>query len=469
MDNEKARNLSRKKWLAYCVATYNRPDVVAEVLSHLADEYRSYDIDMYYYDSSDNDDTYHVVNRYIERGYENIYYIRVDSSVKVDDKLLSILKGEGQQYEYTYIWPVKDRAALTASTIEVIYKAHEEDVDAIFLGSIVHPNKIEYPSGRTGYYEDAEEFFGDWGMCATSLDVTIFHYNKLLKNIDWESFRNRYFVDEECHFSHYAALFQSLAAQESPRIKVIEGNKTNAYVISSARSSWRSRAFEIWIKHWLHVNKSLPPKYDRYKEKVVKQTTSLPWIFGSTDALMTMSDDKIFTPEVYEQYKMKLPLCSEISADIIEKIVRCEYQIVTDMIFQDFNERMQKEEYFEVYQLFRKNSWIDQYLRAEEYKILTEVILIYEKEILGRSQKNIFYRIKNYKAAIEKYTIVRHYVEKINLGIEPEDWWKFAVYVKKQQISSIFLTHIVLGVASDQEHVLSAIERIFADYGAAQR
>lgn len=45
-------------------------------------------------------------------------------------------------------------------------------------------------------YCDPAEFYNVAGWLATSMNTTIFHCDRLLKNIDWDDFRKRYFLRE---------------------------------------------------------------------------------------------------------------------------------------------------------------------------------------------------------------------------------------------------------------------------------
>ena len=88
------------KKIAVCVATYNRANIVDDVLKNSIYHYHGCGIDVYYYDSSEGNETELVIKKYQKAGFDNLYYVRVPSEEGVEQKLLRIFKGEGLEKEY---------------------------------------------------------------------------------------------------------------------------------------------------------------------------------------------------------------------------------------------------------------------------------------------------------------------------------------------------------------------------------
>lgn len=68
--------------IAYCIPTYNHPDTIRDVLEKSAALYKEYGIDIYIYDSSEERDTEDIVNEFIQCGYDNIFYIKMECSMR---------------------------------------------------------------------------------------------------------------------------------------------------------------------------------------------------------------------------------------------------------------------------------------------------------------------------------------------------------------------------------------------------
>lgn len=66
-----------KNRVACCYLTYNHPEAMDEVLEHICVPYGEKGIDIYVYDSSENNDTENVVGKYIEKGQCRLFYVPV--------------------------------------------------------------------------------------------------------------------------------------------------------------------------------------------------------------------------------------------------------------------------------------------------------------------------------------------------------------------------------------------------------
>lgn len=164
--------------IAVCIPTYNHPKVVEDVLSKCIDDYTKCQIDMYYYDSSDNDETKEIVEKYQNTGYKNIFYVKIPSDIGGNQKMLIIFGEEGLKKEYEYIWLVKDRSFCPFITLNKILDEAKKGHDVIFLGCVnnghMEENKI---------YKKPAEFYQKWGWLATSWDTVIYKRDSILSNI----------------------------------------------------------------------------------------------------------------------------------------------------------------------------------------------------------------------------------------------------------------------------------------------
>jgi cellulose synthase/poly-beta-1,6-N-acetylglucosamine synthase-like glycosyltransferase len=84
-----------KSSVALCYLTHNHPDVIQEVFENALDEYKSHGIDVFIYDDSDDDKTKDIVSAYMEKGYENLYYVDSHGLVNGDHKYLVVIQGAG--------------------------------------------------------------------------------------------------------------------------------------------------------------------------------------------------------------------------------------------------------------------------------------------------------------------------------------------------------------------------------------
>ena len=124
-----------EKEIAYCIPTYNRPDIIEQVLGKFLPVSQNKGMDIYIYDSSVNKETLNIVENFIRKGIKNLYYVRIDPGIEVDEKLIMLLSGYGLQYSYNYIWMVKDRCFVEEETLKVILEETKKGHDAVFLSS----------------------------------------------------------------------------------------------------------------------------------------------------------------------------------------------------------------------------------------------------------------------------------------------------------------------------------------------
>ncbi|MEG0565521.1 MAG: hypothetical protein RR590_04795, partial [Hungatella sp.] len=89
--------------LAFCIVTYNRSFIVEEFLKQCAVHFHSLGIDIYYYDSSETEETRLIVEDWMVR-YTHIHYIRIPSTWHANRKVMSIFEQYGLEQTYDYLW-----------------------------------------------------------------------------------------------------------------------------------------------------------------------------------------------------------------------------------------------------------------------------------------------------------------------------------------------------------------------------
>ena len=110
-----------KRFLAVCVMTYEHPQTVAKILKNFYFLAEELGFDIYYYDSSRDDETEKIVNDY-QRKSKHVFYKRIPSDMSPDYKFLLPYDKANLPYEYKYLWPVKDRIVPDVTLIANIYQ-----------------------------------------------------------------------------------------------------------------------------------------------------------------------------------------------------------------------------------------------------------------------------------------------------------------------------------------------------------
>jgi len=305
--------------VAMCIPTYNRAEVVEDTLGKGIEGYAKMGIDLYYFDSSPDDSTKKVVEKYINSGYSNIHYVAVADG---ENKGALYFSGEGLEKKYDYIWPVKDRVWFEEPALVAIEGAMREGFDVIFLGVLWC---FSHPGIGTKIYEKPEEFYEDWGYLVTSMDVTILNRKSMLDHLSYEDL-NVYIPG----FAQYELVFQQLV-RGNKKIKALVGREIIAFNSNMAASGWKQNVFSIWKENWIKVNQKLPDYYNDYKDIVIKQAGTLPWIFGTVNALLEYKEVGALVPEKLDSILENWERVSDIPKEKVIAIACDTYDMRHDL------------------------------------------------------------------------------------------------------------------------------------------
>lgn len=371
--------------IAVGVITYNHPEIVLEVLQNCIQDYFECGIDIYYFDSSDNDETKKIVDAFVQKGYENLYYLHYPSTTRSNIKLQDILSGRHFEKQYDYIWPIKDRSYCMKETLEEILRAAEEKPDILFLGVF---SLGEQGALTSGTYHCGAEFYRDWAWLATSLDVAIYRCDTILEDFQERIREEKYKMEYTLPFMVYTYLFCKIAVMQDVNIRLLRGKKIKIINSPLGQSGWQKHTFQLWKDFWIKVNDELPDCYNEYKADTIKKTVSLPWILGSTNRLMELNKAGLLTVENVEMVLQDWNRISDIPADTVRAIALGSYDCFHDLqslrnIKSDIMEIL-----IELAQIVEKNDVCREQIPLEDISncIFKELV---EKRVYSQEQLNI--------------------------------------------------------------------------------
>lgn len=330
--------MADKRFLAVCVMTYKHPDTVDTVLGCWMQLINELGFDIYYFDSSPDDETEKIVIKYQEES-EHVFYIRIPSDMSPDDKFLIPYDRSALQYEYSYFWPIKDRMVPDITMIINIYQKLLAGCDFLLVTPHYYDDiylaENEPESGMS-----TEEFYRDYAWAATDLVSGIYNYNTLLERFNVNEIKERYFFDGQCSFPHTAVIFHYLALMKKPAIYVIHtGKYTNTIFSSEDTSGWRNGniGIDVFGNNWPKLNFAFPDIYDKYKKEAIRKETNLNVLFGSVDGLIGLhfSDP--------DSHKYSDPMLShwEDFSDVPVEIARDISNGSYDSAYEDFMNRFE--------------------------------------------------------------------------------------------------------------------------------
>lgn len=282
------------KWLALCVPTYNRADVIACFLEKYAAVYREYHVDIYIYDSSDHDETEKVVTEFRKR-YSGIFLERIPSSVHSNKKVYEIYRRFGREKAYEYVWVSADHTWWTEQILKELQSVLKKSYDLV----VVNGRDCE-KIGRKEY-TDRNELFIDCAWHMTMYGAAIVKVSTMLKEVPWDELSARYLVKERINHSHVALYFEQIARLEHFCALHLP-TKAGMSEVPPVRltSGWKKETFSIWISYWESMIQMLPECYTR-KEEVIRKHGIYSKVF-SYQGLEQARMDHILNVKIYGKW-----------------------------------------------------------------------------------------------------------------------------------------------------------------------
>lgn len=303
-------NAQKTPSIAMCMFTHNHPNTVVQVLTATCLNYYFHGIDVYWYDSSEDDKTQRLVEAWISRGYTNLYYVSV-RGLAVREKWVAISRGEGLAKRYDYIWPSKDRTIWPKETLDAVKEHIAEQADIMYLevrGNASEPEKNMYRDGITLYQRHS--------LGLTSLDTTIYKYDSVFS--DTEAYQEA--LKRGGAFAHFYMVLKKLAETEkTSKLCVLQGGRIALYDVTT-ESLWENQAFRVWKDCWIDANESLPNCYAPYRDQVIKYVASQPWLLGGIERLRELKAMGVLTSEKLGEIEKNWERVSDIPFEEVREI-----------------------------------------------------------------------------------------------------------------------------------------------------
>lgn len=378
-----------KNKTACCYLTHEHPLVIEEVLENIAGPYSEKGIDIYIYDSSANDDTERIVDRYTANGCNRLFYIPVKNVANGDEKYLRVLSGEGLAREYDYIWPTKDRCWFTGDTLDKICEAIDADADVVF--AVDERDRYELVKKRLkDEYTDPVEFFGDYGALTTNWECLIRRKSTLLDPIDWDDYIEKYNLGANNNFNQPVTLFARLAEMDAFSARIVRSGIEDKRYSDKAQPMWIDSMMNVWIERWIPSVYSLPSIYDEHKLSVIKTQLGHVSLFGSNDSLVRMRDSGALTPERVSQLQSMWQMISPLPKANLDRILAHDEDALFEEMFEEYRESFAEHDYEKGYYLFFQNNRISERFDFDDYVTLALSYYIFHREMRTRGYSILF-------------------------------------------------------------------------------
>lgn len=257
---------TQKKELAICVPTYNRQEIIFGMLDAELGVLQKHNVDLYIYDSSEGSGTEDIVIKFMEGGFTNLYYKRIDAKVHANEKVYTIYK-DMENSEYKYIWMIRDRHVISEEALIYIQEALCADMPIYWIDLL----KKEY-----GIYpiNDLNEFLMGASYELLRFGAVILSVAGFIKGSDWQYYEKKYLNPKQIHASHVGYYFERCAELEKFATCRVDVPKSAVSDKTTGKSSWEHNAIQIIAECWGSIIWGLPKCYTCKKDAMHNANSS---------------------------------------------------------------------------------------------------------------------------------------------------------------------------------------------------
>ncbi len=254
----------REKQLMIGIPTKDHPKYIQYYLAKILPASKKYNIDIYIYDSSVDDETEGIVKRRVEQGYSNLFYRRFHEEILIEDKLGYIFINN----KYEYIWLCGDGViASLEKDMDILLKEMEKGRDLILFGQALEDGfarGYNYTGNNYIEYTDIVKFLEDCWAPLTYYGASVVRGNLFSKK-QWDEYRKKYKEQVQP-----ACFFEVFKEGEFNGVYIVQDFfEANPYKI---QAEWvkKGRLFDAFTGIMANTINSLPHKYDASKKKIEK-------------------------------------------------------------------------------------------------------------------------------------------------------------------------------------------------------
>lgn len=281
------------KRLCVCIPTYRRAKAIAEVLEAEISFLKRNGVDLRIFDSSEGRETEAVAQRYMERGFDNLFYKRYEGEIEPADRKFHMVYEEMTGAEYDYIWMIHDHTVFQEDALRYILRQLDGDADFYILKT----QASRYSAVRL---PELNEFLVGCAWTLNSLGAAILKRDTVLRGTDWGKIADKYLAPRGRNYSHIGYYFQRAAELPAPNIVQLEFPRECFFdFMRYQEPSWHKDTIRICLECWGYTLMALPEVYTRKREAL---QTRDKW-FLSKYSLLQYKGKGIFGLRIFFKYE----------------------------------------------------------------------------------------------------------------------------------------------------------------------
>lgn len=313
--------------LAICIATYERPELIAEYLKNCAGNYADAGVDIYFYDSSKTDSTEKTVQSWPDK--EHVFYVRIPSEKHLSEKMLMILQGYGLKKNYDFISLSNDATQYSKAAMKYLTSKLNSGYDFAVYMYYAKKKFIKPPDDPgTETISRPQQFFLQCGVECLHLGTTFINVRTMLKNVDWSKYEYLFVHTgsaDEWHSmgGYFAFYFNRFLELKRFRSLVVYFTKQRTMRWTSAlkkNTIYDQDLLPYMCESWPRTYGLLDERYHR-RWKVCRRAASA-YITGTPSDFILFRRLGLFSPEILSKYwdrwrkisKVPRPLLAVIAA-----------------------------------------------------------------------------------------------------------------------------------------------------------
>lgn len=291
--------------LLVAIPTYNRPEIIEEFCEKYLLAYFNAGIDIYIYDSSENDYTAGIIEKYGKQ-YDNLSYFRINSDISSNKKIYMIFQRYMWKKDFDYIWLCGDSLRYTEKAFKKVWPYLTEGFDLIVTDIM----NCEHLGIRN--YEDAQVLFDDCAWYMTMYGGVILKTSSMLKNVSWDELERKYLSFDTQYYSQIGLYFEQILKIKEFKAIHIELDETEGFQSSLKKNNgWYEKRVDILCYNWINTIYALPDYYQN-KDVTIQKLGRFSDAF-SNRSIYLLKRDKIYNYSKFKQYRDKWGLVTDTS------------------------------------------------------------------------------------------------------------------------------------------------------------
>lgn len=302
--------------LSVCIPTYQRPELVKDVIDNELKLYCELGFALYIFDSSIDDKTQNLVEEY-QKNFSNLFYFRCPSSLHSNAKVYQIFQMAKEDIiQAEYLWIRSDTMLCHEMFLKALVNYLDYDL-IVTAAQGMQKNGIRTVCDYQAFFEEYA-----WQLCL--FGAVILNISRMIKAADWNYLSSKYLLPQHINFSHVCFYFEQILELKDCRILVFDlpeslyhGNPKKTF------STWYSDFFDLWLKRWPDTINALP---DYYKNKTyaIRQNGRVGKENGIFNVwyFRQLVKDNIFTHAVFEQYRDRIRQYSGINEEYFMDVLK---------------------------------------------------------------------------------------------------------------------------------------------------